>query len=120
MTGGYPSRSVGTSVELLHSDGSLWCSLPDLPEYRLKHTQTGLEACGGCCKFSYSTCVRLEAGSWTQSHQLVEKKRLHHSSWASPAGTLLIGGVYSKKTTELLDANTGDSVISFAPKHNTR
>ena len=120
VTGGAPSNTAGTSVELLHSDGSPWCSLPDLPEYRLKHTQTGLEACGGCCKSAYSTCVRLEAGSWAQSHQLVEKKRIHHSSWASPAGTLLIGGVYSKKTTELLDANTGGSVISFPPKHNTR
>ena len=125
MTGGHPLKghpegSVWTSVELLHSDGSPWCSLPDLPESRWDHTQTGLEACGGGGSATRTTCVRLEAGSWTPSHQLVEKKRIHHSSWASPAGTLLIGGVYSKKTTELLDANTGGSVISFPPKHNTR
>ena len=123
VTGGAPSNTAGTSVELLHSDGSPWCSLPDLPEYRLKHTQTGLEACGGCCKSAYSTCVRLEAGSWTQSHQLVEKKRLHHSSWASPAGTLLIGGgddtFRDLETTELLDATTGDSVMSFPLKYDT-
>ena len=125
MTGGHPLKghpegSVWTSVELLHSDGSPWCSLPDLPESRWDHTQTGLEACGGGGSATRTTCVRLEAGSWTPSHQLVEKKRIHHSSWASPAGTLLIGGVYSKQTTELLDANTGDSVMSFPPKHNTR
>ena len=43
VTGGIPSKSAGTSVELLHSDGTPWCSLPDLPEIRYGHTQTGLE-----------------------------------------------------------------------------
>ena len=107
----------GTSVELLHEDGTPWCSLPDLPQMRQAHTQTGLEACGG--HRALTTCVRFSGGSWALSHQLVEY-RWHHCSWASPAGTLIMGGRYSKKTTELLDANTGDSVISFAPKHNTR
>ena len=32
------------TVEVLHSNGSFWCSLPDLPERRFYHTQTGLEA----------------------------------------------------------------------------
>ena len=125
VTGGVTSNTVGTSVELLHSDGSPWCSLPNLPEYgRYAHTQTGLEACGGYGpgEGTTTTCVRLEAGSWTPSHQLV-KQRSWHSSWASPAGTLLIGGGYDDhgmNTTELLDANTGDSVTSFPLKYDTR
>ena len=130
MTGGYstgcivspcnPSNGKGTSVEVLHSDGSPWCSLPDLPEARFYHTQTGLEACGGYATTANRiTCVRLEGGSWTPSHQLVEQ-RYRHSSWASPAGTLLMGGDYSLQTTELLDANTGDSVMSFPLKYDTR
>ena len=124
MTGGHPLKghpegSVWTSVELLHSDGSPWCSLPDLPESRWDHTQTGLEACGGGGSATRTTCVRLEAGSWTPSHQLVEK-RTSHSSWASPAGTMLIGSTFSLQTTELLDANTGDSVTSFPLKYETR
>ena len=106
-------------MELLHNDGSPWCSLPDLPESRWDHTQTGLEACGGGGSATRTTCVRLEAGSWTPSHQLVEK-RTSHSSWASPAGTLLIGSTFSLQTTELLDANTGDSVTSFPLKYETR
>ena len=121
VTGGVTSNTVGTSVELLHSDGSPWCSLPNLPEYgRYAHTQTGLEACGGYGpgEGTTTTCVRLEAGSWTPSHQLVEQRR-SHSSWASPAGTLLMGG-YNEQTTELLDANTGDSVTSFPLKYNSR
>ena len=106
-------------VEVLHSDGSPWCSLPDLPVDRSEHSQTGLEACGGCCGSAYSTCVRLEAGSWTPSHQLVEERR-YHSSWTSPAGTLLMGGILSPQTTELLDTNTGDSVPSFPLKYDTQ
>ena len=35
------------SAELLHGNGSHWCSLPDLPEGRMFHSQTGPEACGG-------------------------------------------------------------------------
>ena len=121
MTGGYPSRSVGTSVELLHSDGSPWCTLPDLPEARDSHTQTGLESCGGTSPATWTTCVRLEGGSWTPSHQLLEERyyQYYHSSWASPAGTMLMGGRNSPQTTELLDANTGDSVMSFPLKYNT-
>ena len=106
-------------MELLYRDGSPWCSLPDLPEARYQHTQTGLEACGGRNNSAhFFTCVRLEAGSWTLSHQLVEKRE-DHCSWASSAGTLLLGGVWSTKTTELLDANTGDSVMSFPLKYKT-
>ena len=121
VTGGFntPSGGVLSAVEVLHGDGSPWCSLPDLPEDRRSHTQTGLEACGGYGSSASSTCVRLEAGSWTRSHQLAEERR-YHSSWASPAGTLLMGGILSPQTTELLDTNTGDSVPSFPLKYDTQ
>ena len=118
ISGGFGAES---SVEVLHGDGSPWCSLPDLPEDRCDHTQTGLEACGGWWS-AQTTCVRLEAGSWTPSHKLVER-RANHCSWASPAGTLLIGGGYDDhgmNTTELPDANSGDSVTSFPLKYDTR
>ena len=124
VTGGVPSESAGTSVELLHSDGSLWCSLPDLPETRYGHTQTGLEACGGGSSSSpQTTCVRLSGDSWSQSHQLVERRR-SHCSWASPAGTLLMGAGQptwkSGKATELLDEITGDFAVSFPLKYKTQ
>ena len=116
VTGGIPSESAGTSGELLHSDGSPWCTLPDLPEARYDHTQTGLEVCGG---WMWNTCVRLSEGSWTPSHQLLEQ-RGDHCSWASAAGTLLMGGSNSVDTGELLDANTRHSVTSFPLKYSTQ
>ena len=104
------------SAELLHGNGSYWCSLPDLPEVRYGHTQTGLEACGSFrAATTKTTCVRLSGGSWSPSHQLVEKRR-NHCSWSSPSGILMMGGSDSIKTTELLDDTTGDSLMSFPLK----
>ena len=120
VTGGSPGRVSGalTSVEVLHSDGSPWCSLPDLPEARFGHTQTGLEACGGSDSsgMTETTCVTLSGGNWSLSHQLAEGKR-SHSSWASPIGTILMG-FWSNGT--LLDENTRDSVVIFPLKYDTK
>ena len=83
----------GEDVELLHTNGSRICSLPDLPSnrHRLGHTQTGVTACGG---WDWgSTCHTLSStGSWEESHNLAHSRR-HHSAWASPLGIVLIGGV---------------------------
>ena len=103
------------SVEVLHSDGTPWCSLPDLPDQRFQHTQTGLEACGGL--YTETSCIKFSGGKWKPSHKL--KERYSHSSWASPAGTVLMGGDPSYETTELLDATTGVSVMHFPLKYMT-
>ena len=146
------------SVEVLHSDGSPWCSLPRLTEDRIHHSQTGLEACGGSSESSATsssstTCVTLSAGSkggiqylekaptssstltlsifdfspdqtraggsWTPSHQLTKERGSWgslHSSWASPAGTVLISG----HTSELLSNSSGGSAQHFYLKYKTR
>ena len=105
------------SVEVLHGDGTPWCSLPDLPEVRSHHTQTGLLTCGGSHKTGTS-CVKFSGGKWKPSHKL-KKERQYHTSWASPAGTVLMGGSVSWKTTELLDDTTGVSVMHFPLKYDT-
>ena len=106
-------------MELLHGDGTPWCRLPELPQDRYYHTQTGLEACGGYDSPTVTTCVSFSGGSWTPSHNLQQQRRLH-SSWASPAGTVLMGGLYSPRTTELLDEATVDSVMHFSLRYDTR
>ena len=114
-------------MEVLHGDGSPWCTLPHLPEARKRHTQTGLEACGGDSNYSpeittWSTCVQFQGGSWSPSHNLLQE-RADHSVWASPAGTVLMGGaggIFSLNTTELLEEGTGDSVVHFPLKYDTR
>ena len=119
VTGG-GNDGAEKSVELLHSDGTPWCSLPDLPADRFQHTQTGLEACGGVDTVSgpVDTCIKFSGGKWKHSHKL-KKNREGHSGWASPAGTVLMGGTESGKRTELLDATTGVSVMHFPLKYDT-
>ena len=140
MTGGEAAKaSKLRSVEVLHSDGSPWCALPDLPKTRYAHTQTGLEACGGLTSdygISYDddmeydedfdapkvTCVRFSGGSWNQSYVL-EVWRSSHSSWASPAGILIMGAERGPdtKTTELLnDSHDGESVTHFPLKYTIK
>ena len=129
MTGGPPKE---TSVEVLHSDGSPWCSLPELPSSRSHHSQTGLEACGGITSDFASfddedynpdsdstdkTCVLFNGGTWNHS-QTLQRSRESHSSWASPVGTVLIGGGFGGDTesTELLNHTTGKSAMHFPLK----
>ena len=140
VTGGEAAkRSKLRSVEVLHSDGSPWCALPDLPKTRYAHTQTGLEACGGLTSdtgISYDddmeydedfdapkvTCVRFSGGSWNQSYGL-EVWRSSHSSWASPAGILIMGAERGPdtKTTEILnDSHDGESVPHFPLKYTIK
>ena len=115
MTGGVGTE---TSAEVLFTNGSSICELPQLSQSKTEHTQSGLTACGG-----YDTrrnCIKFEAGSWiTLTDNLVEERDIH-SSWVSPDGDiLLIGGVYSLTTTEIVYQN-GTSIRSFDLKYDTR
>ena len=110
ITGGSPSSK---SVEILRENGSYWCSLPDLPDSKLYHSQSGLILC------SFSVCLSFIKGQWVTSHQL-QYSRYYHSSWMSHHGVVLMGGAeLGGATTEILNDN-GGSTPSFALKHDTR
>ena len=122
-SGSEPSISAGRTVELLHTNGSRICSLPDLPFYREHHTQTGLTACGGGGDdASKTSCHTLSStASWEQSHNLAQA-RGGHSAWRSPQGVMLIGGPDDSDadiTTEILTEN-GDTIPGFNLDYSTR
>ena len=108
VTGGQgATESVMTSVELLSSNGTRLCSLPNLPEKKWQHSQTGVVACGGGTGSELKSCSTFADGRWKKSHNL-GTKRYGHIAWASPQGVRLMGGVYSQRqTTELLNDNGG-------------
>ena len=110
----------GTSVELLYTNGSRICSLPSLPFTKYQHSQTGLTACGGeGDSAAWTTCHTLSStGSWEQTHSL-SLGRLYHSAWASPQGTVLLGGWESRTTSEILLEN-GDTTPGFNLDYETR
>ena len=114
ITGGNPSRN---KVEVLHSNGSYWCSLADFPQPRSGHTQVGLLSCGGYENDIRTSCLSFTDGQWKISHYL-QSERFEHSSWLSPQGVILLGGTGSKTTTEILP-NEGGATPSFALKYIT-
>ena len=108
VSGGYSSSGALSSVELLQTNGSYHCSLPNLPSYRYSHTQTGFTLCGGWDSappwISRTSCLTLTtSGSWEESYNLTIE-RDSHCAWASPQGIMLLGGwdTSSLTTTEIL------------------
>ena len=114
------AQNPGTSVELLYTNGSRICSLPDLPFTKYQHSQTGLTACGGWgWAAAESTCHTLSStGSWGQTHSM-DQSRVDHSAWDSPQGTILLGGWESRTTSEILLEN-GDTTPGFNLDYETR
>ena len=85
------------------------------------HSQDGLVLCGGYSN-SGRSCYSLKTttAQWTKTHSLSEK-RDEHSSWRREDGTiLLMGGVYSRTTTELVSESSGVSTPGFTLKYETR
>ena len=115
VSGGYPSGSVGSTVELVTTNGTWICSLPNLPFSRHDHTQTGVTLCGGYNSPAITTCHTLSStGSWELSHNLAQWRWLH-SAWASPQGIVLIGGwSNSAGTTSEILLENGDTKPGFS------
>ena len=68
----------------------------DFPQ---EHTQNGLMLCGG--GEDKLGCYSLTPeGAWLKTHDLI-KERVHHVSWETEDGVLLIGGARNPENTEL-------------------
>ena len=109
-----------TSVQLLYTNGTWRCSLPDLPAARQYPSQNGLITCGGGYgDDTMTSCVTFNKGSWVETHNLTNKRE-RHTSWASPEGILLMGGLHAnaKTTTELLTED-GDTRPGFTLNYET-
>ena len=93
------SGPAGYSAEILHADGTSWCSKKLFSKQLYYHTLSGMTACGG---------VSINKECWPHHNITVtspvslRKKRTYHSSWNSDAGIVLMGGAYSTSTSELV------------------
>ena len=107
--------SHSLSVELLYRNGSS-CWLPDLPEARWSHSQSGLVICGG--GKTLKSCSTLVAGVWTPTHTL-QQQRSSHLSWETKGGVLLLGGwaKATRQTTELLSSASSTTTLSHSQSH---
>ena len=59
------------------------------------------------------------AAGWAASHSLLGA-RLQHCSWASPGGVLLLGGLTTPLSSELLQDGSGASTEAFPLKYETK
>ena len=97
ISGGNTDTSQSTfetlnSVEVLKSNGSFWCFLPELPQSRSYHTMSGLSVCGGFWTPKWKSCLSLNSnGTWTKTADLLEI-RYYHVSWQTSSGLWLMGG----------------------------
>jgi len=113
VTGGIPTYH---SVEILHKNGTSWCTLEEFPVSRAYHSQSGLVACGG--EDTQKSCVKFSVdGKWKEFGNLQEH-RTWHNSWLQENGdTMLIGGGESMDTTEIITSD-GDNKESFNLKYD--
>ena len=116
MTGGVGTE---TSAEVLFTNGSSICELPQMSQSKYDHSQSGLIACGGSYEIdTMRSCIKFEDGSWTTLTDNLVEERYSHSSWINPDGDiLLIGGDLSLSTTEIVYQN-GTSFRSFDLKYD--
>ena len=127
VSGGGGGLNSKNSAEILIEDGKTFksCSLPNLPDSRYHHTQSGATLCGGYGDDDddrmHSTCLTFSNSKWKESHTLLEPW-IYQSSWSSPNGILLMGNTASKENygrgTELLN-DDGTSSKQFDLKHTT-
>ena len=106
-------------VEVFVPSTGLSCSLPALPDERYGHTMDSLLICGG---YDYSTtdttCLSFTSGQWITSHTLADE-RYHHSSWQTDQGLVLMGGIASPGTSEIVSTAGNHGGPSFAMQYNT-
>merc|ERR1719312_1890983 len=109
ISGGWNGKSVSsTDVFFPSSSGAGYtCSLQSMPSPRSGHTLDQLDdgtvlACGGSSSAdTRKTCDRFDGTSWSQ-HSTLQYNRAYHTSLPGQHGLLLMGGDYSRATTELV------------------
>ena len=122
ITGGYPSSSVGKSVEVFNPRTNNSCNLRDLPgEGRFYHSLCGDLLCGGWN--TRRSCLKLDpqTGVFTPTSVRLVKERAHQQCWdVEGEGVLLIGGYYSLRSTELVSPDGSSSTANFTLPYDTR
>ena len=116
ITGGVP---VYDTAELYIPSTGASCTLPSLPDDRWHHTVTeGGLLCGGAN--TRVSCIQWspDSGTWEEALTL-DVRRSQHVSWtpSSGAGTYLMGGYDSKRTTTLIN-NDGSQEPGFPLKYD--
>ena len=119
ITGGY-NDGILQSAEVFLPSTSTSCQLPGLAVGRKYHTQDSLLACGcefNSCKHSCEEFIPA-TGTWATFVHTLQEERGFQVSWTVEEGTILMGGGYSRNTSEIVK-HDGTTETSFDMKHYT-
>ena len=118
---------AANKAEVLNSDGTRFCHLPDLPNNYVRTNKRYLASmaegmiCGGYSNNNRNfdkTCLKLQHEKWTELPWKLMQRRRASVSWKRPDGqTRLLGGLRSS-TSEIV-SKTG-SVAGFPLKYQTQ
>ena len=109
---------AGKTAEIFVPSTGQHCQLTDLPGGRYYTGSENYTVCGGEGEDTKTSCHSLTSGgTWEKTSELLES-RVGYSSWASPSGLMLLGGWYSRRTTEMIQEN-GTSSYNFTLEYDT-
>ena len=128
IAGGWHSPSATVSVEVFNPYTNHSCSLPDLPgEGRHWIVQCGRLICGGLSSSSESerSCLKLNplTGVFTPTSVTLVEERLGHLCWdfeGEGGLNLLLGGIRSPRSTEMVTSYGLSSSANFSLQYDTR
>ena len=125
ITGGEPRDSVGVKVEVFNIKTKKSCPIANLPGgVRLKHSQCGRLLCGGWESSTQRSCLMLNplTRAFTPTSVSLREKREGHLCWdveGENGPTLLMGGIHSRRSTELLSPDGSSSSANFTLTYDT-
>jgi len=103
VTGGWASDGVSSSPELFIPGTNQSCHLPDMVTAREGHSLASLLACGGYGDDGANCETFSEDLGWQLEPFKLTRKRTGHISWSLNNGSvLLMGGLNSDRTTEMI------------------
>jgi len=117
---GLDSSTGLKSAELFNPNTGETCPVGDLPKITYHFSSCNGLQCGGAAT-SYRSCTRFEPnGTFSQTSVYLNKDRSAYVCWPFPSGeVLLMGGYFSKTTTELVAADGSSSTPNFTLAHDT-
>ena len=113
--GGDDSQKALNSAEIFNPTTRRTCSVGSLKLARTRHTMCNNMVCGGWTTEAEKSCEKFDGvSSFTSLPVRLAKSRIHHLCWGLKSGdVLLLGGYWSKRTTERVSADGSSSKLDF-------
>ena len=120
--GGDDSQKALNSAEIFNPTTRRTCSAGNLKQARIARTMCNNMVCGGSGSEAMKSCEKFDGiSSFTSLPLRLVKSRDRGLCWGLKSGdVLLLGGLYSEKTTERVSADGSNSKLDFRLPYKIR